>query len=78
MDISEYYKQLEAHDWYYSFSDDSRAYNAGHDNEKRLYALRGESEKHAALYDAFLAHKSSGKPWGTQEQPKPNLSDFLN
>lgn len=78
MDIQEYFRELEKHDWYYSFSDDNGAYRRGHENEMRLKAIAAESEKHQRLYDGFMAHFSSGDAWGTPKQPKPTLEDFLN
>ena len=69
--LQEFWDKLSSHDWYYPMSDDGRSYHAGKDSESKLLSLAKESEEHQALYDAWVAHKWSGDPWGTEQQPRP-------
>ena len=70
MNIQEYYDLLDRHDWYYDFSDDHGVWNAGRINADKLASLATSQEKKQLLND-FHSHKFSGKPWGTEEKPKP-------
>ncbi len=42
MNLAEFEKALTAHDWFYSFSDDSRVWKAGEANYDRLHKLAAE------------------------------------
>lgn len=77
MNLADYFRELELHDWYYEFSDDHSVWTKAKANEKRLIALRLESPQHAALYDAFLSHYSTGPAWGNEKTPKPVLESYL-
>lgn len=76
MTIKEYYKELENHDWYYSFSDDDTMYKRGYENELKLKKMAENLEKYQNLYAAFSAYKFSGNAWGTKRKLKPKLKDF--
>lgn len=39
MNLKMYKQLLAVHDWYYSFSDDSRSYNRGLEEERQLKQL---------------------------------------
>lgn len=70
--IVEYFDDLDRHDWYFSFSDDSRVYRNGNENDKRLNAIATRlGGDHAALYEAFNKHYFSGGPWSTPKWDKP-------
>lgn len=47
---SDYARMLEEHDWYYMFSDDSRAYNAGYKNALYIRELADGNEEFARMY----------------------------
>lgn len=72
MKLKEFYKQLDALDWFYQFSDDSKVYDRGERavrEASRLAESMGPS--HAALFEAFRAHKFSGPNFGCPPVPKP-------
>lgn len=71
MKISEYYKLLNAHDWYYCFSDDSSVASKGYIVSNRLRELATLSPAHAELYNAFHRYAFSGEAFGNEKQPKP-------
>lgn len=71
MTLTEFYDELDKHDWYYDWSDDGRVWDRGHANLSRLLNIAGESKAHQLLYDAFHAHHFSGAPWKTDKKPKP-------
>jgi hypothetical protein len=72
MTLQDYYEELDKHDWYYQYSDDSRVYNKGQQNADRLKRISEESPKHKILWEGFCNHMFSGGPWGTKKRRKPN------
>lgn len=77
MDIAQYFNLLEAHDWFYEFSDDHSVWSRGHEEHNRLKSIANQSDLHERLYNAFIAYHSSGDAFGTAKLPKPTLADFL-
>lgn len=73
LSLKEYYILLNAHDWYYAFSDDTRVYNAGVSSLRALKKLMDQSPEHAELFNAFQAHHFTGPGFGNPRQPKPDL-----
>ena len=71
MTITELYDQLNKHDWHYAMSDDGNVFRRGHAEEIRLQAAARTIEGGMQLFEEFVAHVSSGKPWGTEPKPKP-------
>lgn len=72
MNLQDYYDLLEQHDWYYIFSDDHKVYEKGKSNQDKLVDLAEENgPKFKELYKAFGDHYFSGKPWDTEQKPKP-------
>lgn len=71
MNLTEYYDRLEKADWFYEFSDDHSVWKRGSTEFANLRGLAKQSSEHQALFDAFRTHHFSGKPWGTEKQPKP-------
>ncbi len=69
--LTEFWDNLNSHDWYYAFSDDGRVWRAGDAAEKRLEEIAKESPKHRELLEAFSNHHFSGEPWNTPKAPKP-------
>jgi hypothetical protein len=76
MTLRELYRELEAHDWYYMMSDDSRVYERGNETQRELKAASARIPGGLELFDAFQAFHGSGPAWGTPKKPKPNLADF--
>ena len=50
MELEEYQKLLDTHDWYYQYSDDYRWYKKGQAERDRLRALAETSEEFKAAY----------------------------
>jgi hypothetical protein len=48
--IEQYQAMLKAHDWFYQYADDFRAWNKGHDNHIKLLKLAETSPEHSSLY----------------------------
>lgn len=71
MTSAEYWDKLNAHDWYYDFSDDHRVWERGTKQEDDLRALANSVEDGKELYEAFHKYMFSGKSWGTERFPKP-------
>ncbi|MDN7465965.1 hypothetical protein [Burkholderia gladioli] len=70
--IEQFYDDLDRHDWYFSFSDNSQVYRNGTENVARIEAIvRRLGGDHAALYAAFEKHHFSGEPWSTPKWDKP-------
>tara|TARA_R110002074_G_scaffold402332_1_gene607507 strand:+ start:14955 stop:15476 length:522 start_codon:yes stop_codon:yes gene_type:complete len=51
--LNEFLKQLDEHDWYYSYSDDHRSYKKGSENSRRLVAIAEGSEALKSLYVVY-------------------------
>ena len=75
MTLQELWDELERHDWYFAMSDDHSVYCAGAANYSRLNEEGRHSRPHANLMKAFQDHKFSGKPWGTEQTPKPERTE---
>lgn len=69
--LKEYYQMLDKHDWYFDWSDDGRVWEKGRANNSRLAAISTQSPKHKELWEGFKKHKFTGKPWNTEQAPKP-------
>ncbi len=69
--LLEFYKKLESHDWFYSYSDDHSAWRCGDAAESKLQLLAKQSPEHQALFNGFKKHMFSGPSWGTEKAPKP-------
>lgn len=48
--------ELDAHDWYYGYSDDSKAYKNGCDNSARLQAIAEQLAAYKALYKEYIEY----------------------
>lgn len=73
MELKDYYNELENHDWFYEYSDDQGVWERGRDSLKNIQTLSKNSDEHQKLYDGFCKHHFSGKPWGIEKQPKPEI-----
>lgn len=69
--LAEYWDLLNKHDWYHMMSDDGRVDRAGSVNFSKLAKIAEQSDDHKALLAAFHQHYWTGKPWNTEQQPKP-------
>jgi len=69
--LQDYYNLLLWHDWFYMYSDDGRVYRKGEAEKARLEALAKQSPEHKALLEGFHKYHFSGKPWNTEQSPKP-------
>lgn len=69
--LSEFWDELNKHDWYYHYSDDFRVWKSGHDDSQRLKKIAEQSIDHAALMANFADHKFSGDTYGKPQVEKP-------
>lgn len=53
MTREEFYKELENHDWTYSYSDDFSVYQRGHANIKRLREIASQSQELGELFQDY-------------------------
>lgn len=70
-ELRTFWDKCDRHDWHFPFSDDRRVYAA---ELKAHEALKTEARTDADkqdIFDAFRLHVSTGKPYGTEQQPKP-------
>jgi hypothetical protein len=72
MTLREFYNQLQAHDWYYDFSDSGEVWRAGVKDRKRLEEISKESREHRQLYLKFKEYVFSGESFGTKQKRKPH------
>ena len=63
-----YYKMLEAHDWYYDFSDDPRVFRAGQGALGKLQTIAKQSQEHLALFNAYKTYVNKKGP--RPDEPK--------
>lgn len=68
---AEYWDMLNSHDWYYMMSDDNSVWRRGLSRSKELEAIANGHPELEALAKGFSEHYFSGKPWGTEQAPKP-------
>lgn len=71
MTNADYYQELNTHDWFHFYSDDSRVYRSGHANLVRLENLAKTDPVKQALFDGFKAHHFSGPAFNKPKAPKP-------
>jgi hypothetical protein len=50
MSLQEYYDQLDAHDWFYSFTDEHRVFMVGEHASANLISLANTDEKRVGVY----------------------------
>lgn len=74
--VEEYYKLLQKHDWYFSFSDDHREYAKGSAERSALTVMARQSPEHKKLLAGFELHHSSGPAWNTEQSPLPSLASL--
>jgi hypothetical protein len=71
--LSDFYSQLQRHDWFYNFSDDNRVFRAGDADAKRLKQVAtSNGPEYISLLEAYRAAKYSGQPWGTEQKSLPD------
>lgn len=70
-ELQEYYRQLEAHDWYFEQSDDIHVWRRGKAKRNELYIASTKSPEAGTLWKEWNVYMFSGKPWGTEKAPKP-------
>lgn len=74
MALSEYNKQLAAHDWYYVMSDDHRVYKKGRKSAIHIEQLSRISDNHASLYKSHQQFHFSGPHFNKPQAPRPKLA----
>lgn len=78
MTYRDYFKQLQQHDWYFSFSDDHSVYKAGAANLKKLkdIAAKSKSPLPQKMFDTWQTHINSSITDKSYEGENPKLEDF--
>lgn len=66
-----FWDQLNKADWFYEYSDSHASWKLGDEAMKALVATSNTSPELRALYQGFVAHHFSGKPWGSEKAAKP-------
>ena len=56
--IEEFSKRLEQHDWYFSYSDDHRAWKKGHDESTAINRLAAKDPTLKEVLHQFLRHRN--------------------
>jgi hypothetical protein len=74
--IQDFYKRLDAFDWYFSMSDSREAYERGLKGIQKLELLASCNDRFAILFENFREHKFSGEAWHNQKNAKPLLPKF--
>lgn len=69
--LVEYWDMLNNHDWYHMMSDDSRVDRAGTINLSKLLDITKLGDEYKDLYTEFRTHHFTGKPWDSEQTPKP-------
>lgn len=70
--LKEYYDQLEKHDWYWMYSDDSNFYRAGLlETDKLLKIANEQGSDYQKLFEEFNSYIFSGEAFATKQKPKP-------
>jgi hypothetical protein len=69
--LSEFWDMLNQHDWYHVFSDSWEIDQRGAENRAKLLEIAHQSDAHTKLFIDFENHYWTGKPWGTEQAPKP-------
>ena len=69
--LSEYWNQLNGHDWFYDYSDDHGVWKRGSENESRLRRWANQDEAYKELYDGFREHHFAPLYGRTQPEKPP-------
>jgi hypothetical protein len=79
MSLQQFYKDLEQHDWFYPWTDDSSVYRRGEQAYKALETTAKENgPAYAWLIAEYARHMCSGEPWNTPKHPKPEAPVALD
>lgn len=74
--LTEFWEMLNNHDWYYMMSDDIRVERSGQSNWHRLLNIATKGgDPYGELMEAFRSHYFTGKPFNTEQTPKPERPD---
>lgn len=76
MTVVEFFNACSGFDWFYEMSDDHRVWSAGHARRQILLAESKTDPVKEAMWEAWAKHKYSGEPWGTEQLPPPQRSEF--
>jgi len=76
MEIAEYFKELQKHDWYYNYSDDHRAWVKGNENTKRLQAIAQEKPILGRMYTEYSTWIFSDLETREKGTP-PKVEDYI-
>ena len=63
-ELSEFYKRLGWHDWFYEYSDDHSVWSRGKDAERKLMTDARKDKRAEVLFESYRSYifKGSEKP----------------
>jgi hypothetical protein len=70
MNLVEYFKELQSHDWYYEYSDDHSVWTKGKNNLGRLQAAAQENEAMLRMYNDYADYVFN-------KMPKPVIENYI-
>ena len=70
--ISEYFRELQRHDWYYEYSDDHSVWKRGSDERTRL------TQKKEYVGGVYHEMYSEFYNWYRGEREQPTLEEFID
>jgi hypothetical protein len=74
-EIKQYFEDVEAHDWFYAFSDDQRVWNKGSESERNLINVSETNETFGRIWKDWLEFKNSRI--NKTEAKEPVLENYL-
>ena len=77
MDVAEYFKCLENHDWYYSYSDDHGVWTKGQEESSRINSIAHDNPTLVRMLKDYSDWFHMGVE-SRREMHKPELKDYLN
>jgi hypothetical protein len=70
MNLVEYFKELQSHDWYYEYSDDHSVWTRGKNNSRRLQSAAQENEVMLRMYKDYADYVFN-------KMPKPVIETYI-
>lgn len=66
--LQEFYDLLQAHDWWYEYSDDGAVWRRGRANQTKLNRIADENDANRALYNEWYTYMITNNGKGTKPQ----------
>jgi len=76
--LTEFYKKLQGHDWFYMMNDDPIYYRLGLQSWNEINRIaKTNGNKFQDLLTAYKQYVFSGKRWHSKKMPEPDIKDWL-